>query len=117
MADEATKDIVNRLKSIEGHVRGIERMVDDIVEPKIPWYVLLEQFVNEVIRDDYNELIHDRRFIQHGIYLPDMYSEGCSVVIAEDTSGSIGKAELQAFVSEAVGILRSRSVKSVRVIA
>lgn len=33
MADEtttnvATADIINRLKSIEGHVRGIERMVD-----------------------------------------------------------------------------------------
>lgn len=28
MADEATTDILNRLKSIEGHVRGIERMVE-----------------------------------------------------------------------------------------
>ena len=29
MSDEVTTDIVNRLKSIEGHVRGIERMVED----------------------------------------------------------------------------------------
>lgn len=96
---------------------GIERMVEDLVTPKIPWYVLMEQFVNEIIRDDYNELIHDRRYIQYGIYLPDMYSEGCSVVVAVDTSGSIGQEELQAFVSETTGILRSRSVKNVRVIA
>lgn len=27
MADETTTNIINRLKSIEGHVRGIERMV------------------------------------------------------------------------------------------
>ena len=29
MSDEVTTDIINRLKSIEGHVRGIERMVED----------------------------------------------------------------------------------------
>jgi DNA-binding FrmR family transcriptional regulator len=28
MADEVTTNILNRLKSIEGHVRGIERMVE-----------------------------------------------------------------------------------------
>ncbi len=29
MTDETTADILNRLKSIEGHVRGIERMVEE----------------------------------------------------------------------------------------
>jgi DNA-binding FrmR family transcriptional regulator len=29
MADETTADLLNRLKSIEGHVRGIERMVEE----------------------------------------------------------------------------------------
>jgi DNA-binding FrmR family transcriptional regulator len=29
MDDEATGSIINRLKSIEGHVRGIERMVEN----------------------------------------------------------------------------------------
>jgi CsoR family transcriptional regulator, copper-sensing transcriptional repressor len=29
MADEYKQGILNRLKSIEGHVRGIQRMVDD----------------------------------------------------------------------------------------
>ncbi len=29
MADERTSDIVRRLKSVEGHVRGIERMVEE----------------------------------------------------------------------------------------
>jgi DNA-binding FrmR family transcriptional regulator len=29
MTDERTADIVRRLKSVEGHVRGVERMVDD----------------------------------------------------------------------------------------
>jgi len=27
--DEETKKIINRLKSIEGHVRGVEKMVED----------------------------------------------------------------------------------------
>jgi len=29
MADEYKQGIVNRLKSIEGHVRGVQRMVDE----------------------------------------------------------------------------------------
>ena len=29
MADNTTTDIVRRLKSVEGHVRGIEKMVDE----------------------------------------------------------------------------------------
>ena len=29
MADERTTNIVRRLKSVEGHVRGIERMVEE----------------------------------------------------------------------------------------
>ena len=29
MADERTTDIVRRLKSVEGHVRGVQRMVDE----------------------------------------------------------------------------------------
>jgi DNA-binding FrmR family transcriptional regulator len=29
MADETTTNILNRLKSIEGHVRGVERMVGE----------------------------------------------------------------------------------------
>ncbi len=29
MADQTTTDVLNRLKSIEGHVRGIQRMVEN----------------------------------------------------------------------------------------
>ena len=29
MAEECRQEIINRLKSIEGHVRGIERMVEN----------------------------------------------------------------------------------------
>jgi len=29
MADDQDQDIINRLKSIEGHVRGVQRMVDE----------------------------------------------------------------------------------------
>lgn len=96
---------------------GINRLIDDIVNPTIPWASILANFLNEVLYDDYDLLRSDRRFIQQGIYLPDLYSEGCSVVIAVDTSGSIGSAEIQLFVSECVGILSSRNVKSVRIMS
>lgn len=31
MAEECKQDIINRLKSIEGHVRGVQRMVEEDV--------------------------------------------------------------------------------------
>jgi len=96
---------------------GMERLVDDLLNPKIPWYQLLELYINEILRDDYDESHHDRRYVQQGFYLPDLYNEGAKVVIAVDTSGSIGGEEIKAFVSETVGILRSRCVTEARIIA
>jgi DNA-binding FrmR family transcriptional regulator len=56
MADEMTTNILNRLKSVEGHVRGIERMLEngeycvDIVNQILAVQRALEK-VNALILD------------------------------------------------------------------
>jgi len=56
MTDETTTQILNRLKSIEGHVRGIERMVEngdyciDIVNQVLAVQRALEK-VNAMVLD------------------------------------------------------------------
>jgi len=56
MTDETTTQILNRLKSIEGHVRGIERMVEngdyciDIVNQVLAVQRALEK-VNAIVLD------------------------------------------------------------------
>ncbi len=55
MTNEVTMDILNRLKSIEGHVRGIERMVEngdyciDIVNQIIAVQRALQKVTNMVL--------------------------------------------------------------------
>lgn len=107
---------------------GLERMVDDLIQPKIPWQVLLQRLLGQIDRSDYDWRRGDRRFtggisvrgpggrVVRGpqVYLPSLYNEQADVVVAIDTSGSIGPKELKAFLSEIMGILRSKNVKKVR---
>jgi DNA-binding FrmR family transcriptional regulator len=56
MDDETTQDMLNRLKSIEGHVRGIQRMVEsggyciDIVNQVLAVQRALQK-VNQLVLD------------------------------------------------------------------
>jgi len=95
----------------------LARLVEDVTAPKVPWQAIIEQFLTEVLRDDYDMMKQDRRFIEQGIYFPDLQSNATSVAVAVDTSGSIGKRELVAFVSEMTGLLRCRGIASMRVMA
>jgi len=107
---------------------GLDRMVEDLIQPKIPWQTLLERYLSEVLRSDYDWTRCDRRYLggmavvgldgnvtrDQAIYLPDLYNEGADIVVAVDTSGSIGQKELKRFVSEVVGMLRAKNVRSLR---
>jgi predicted metal-dependent peptidase len=102
----------------KGNLPGqLARLVEDVTAPRVPWQQIIEQFLTEVLRDDYDMLKQDRRFIEQGIYFPDLQSNATNVAVAVDTSGSIGKKELVAFVSEMAGILRCRGIANMRVFA
>jgi len=102
----------------KGNLPGqLARLVGDITEPKVPWQAIIEQFLTEVCRDDYDMMKQDRRFIEQGIYFPDLASNATSVGVIVDTSGSIGQKELTAFVSEMAGMLRCRGIASMRIMA
>lgn len=97
---------------------GLERLVKEILQPKMRWDRILDLLVPEVIRDDYDLTYPDRRFlVEPGIYLPDLFSEKRYVAVAVDTSGSRDQEDLKISVGEAVGIIRSRGVSRVRIMA
>jgi predicted metal-dependent peptidase len=80
---------------------GIERLVDDLVEPVLNWRELLKQFVDSVSKNDYNWMPPNRRYLHAGIVLPSLRSrELRNVVTVLDTSGSISRDELASFESE-----------------
>ncbi len=83
------------------------RHLQELLEPVIDWRAVLREFiVNSVKGNDYATWRRPaRRHLHAGIYLPSLLSDRVgSVVIAVDTSGSIGGHELQRFISEVVGV-------------
>jgi predicted metal-dependent peptidase len=85
---------------------GMERVVEDIVEPQLSWKELLSQFITKSIPFNYTYRRMSRKSICSGIYFPGVEKEEIKVTVVIDTSGSIGQDELTDFMSEAIGILK-----------
>jgi predicted metal-dependent peptidase len=85
---------------------GVDRLVEEILHPTVDWRDVLRAFVSQHARNDYAWSPPNRRFIHAGLYLPGLRSEELGdVVLAVDTSGSIGPQLLDRFAAEAQGIL------------
>jgi predicted metal-dependent peptidase len=85
---------------------GLGRAVEDVLHPPADWRAVLRDFVATHAKNDYSWLRPNRRFIARGLYLPGLHSEELGdVVLAVDTSGSIGEALLGAFAAEANAVL------------
>lgn len=87
---------------------SLERFVDAFVNPKVDWRELLRTAVMKSIGRDTHTWAkpHRRRLFTQGVVLPGYTGFGAgTVVVAVDTSGSIGRRELNAFLSETQAIL------------
>ena len=86
---------------------GLNRDLDDLLNPKVDWRQLLREFVTAVCngRDYSSWRKPNRRFLSQDIIMPSLVSERVGhMVIGIDTSGSIGGPELTQFLTEVVGI-------------
>lgn len=85
---------------------NLARLVDEIVNPCLDWRVILRRFVQQTASNDYSWFPPNRRYIYQNLYLPSVRSNSLPpMVIAVDTSGSIGSAEISQFASEITAIL------------
>jgi len=85
---------------------GLGRAVQDVLNPAADWKTVRREFVAAAAKTDYSWSRPNRRYVARGLYLPGLHSEELGeVVIAVDTSGSVGEQELAAFAGEAAGIL------------
>lgn len=95
-------------KIMAGKLGGDQhRSFDELTEPKIDWRkVLLDFVVSHVKGNDASSWRKpNRRHLYKDLYLPSMISERVgSVVLAIDTSGSIGGEQISRFLSEVKGI-------------
>lgn len=85
---------------------SMERLVEEFLNPKVPWAEVLRTFLTSAAKDDYSWARPNRRYSGAGVILPGMHSPKMGpVVVAVDTSGSIGQKEFDEFIAEVRGIL------------
>jgi predicted metal-dependent peptidase len=95
------------------------RDLKDLLEPKKDWRELLRDFISTTCAGkDYSTWRKpNRRYIGYNMLMPSSISESLGeIVVAIDTSGSIGERELRAFLSEVKGICDSVKPSKVRVL-
>ena len=80
---------------------GMERLVDEVLNPKVDWRDVLKRFVEKCRNDTRSWARPNRRYIAQGLYLPGVDGEAMGeLVVAVDCSGSIGQEELNQFAAE-----------------
>ena len=76
----------------------LARMIDHLLQPQLPWRMLLARYMSAVARDDYSYMRPSRR--EGDFILPTLRSHQLDVVVAVDTSGSIKDPEIEEFIDE-----------------
>lgn len=104
----AVKTAADAAKAMGKMPAGLERFVENLLKPKIPWTEKLRHaFTKKIGRDasDWNRL-HRRRYITQGVIMPSYKGFGCGeVVFCVDTSGSMSDDEIRQGLSECDAIL------------
>jgi len=106
--DQAIRQGVMAHQKIAGTNGGdLDRDLLDLLEPKVDWREMLREFVKSTCsaKDTSSWRRVNRRFLSTGIYMPSLIGEKVGhLVIAVDTSGSVGQEELSGFLTEVRGI-------------
>ena len=90
------------LAKAEGRLPGaVEETVRGAHASTIDWRTLLRRHMTDAAKRDYSWSVPNRRFIDAGLYLPSIRSEGIeAIAVIVDTSGSLDPDTLAAFWSE-----------------
>jgi predicted metal-dependent peptidase len=106
--DQAIRQGVMAHQKIAGTgAGGMDRDLLDLLEPKVNWREMLREFVKSTChaKDTSSWRRVNRRFLSTGMYMPSLIGEKVGhLVIAVDTSGSVGQEELSGFLTEVRGI-------------
>jgi predicted metal-dependent peptidase len=98
---------------------GGNRAIDQLLQPEVNWREVLREFITETCRgnDDSTWRQPSRRHLAMGMLRPSGITERVGeLVIAIDTSGSIGQHELTKCLSEIKGICDMVKPESVRIL-
>lgn len=100
--------MISEYQKTKGNIpAGLQRMVEEM-KPKENWRAILLAYLSES-KSDFDFMRRDRRTLDMPFYFPDLASVESleDVVVTVDTSGSIDSEELNTFIAEVRGILKT----------
>lgn len=96
---------------------ALERIAEQVKEPRADWRAALRRFIDPSSRKDYAWTRPNRRLVSRGVYLPGAINDGVRHLgVAIDTSGSIDTDKLALFQAELQSVLDNGAVDSVTVV-
>ena len=115
--DEAMHQAMN-LARAEGKLPGgVEETVRNAHASTLDWRSLLRRYMTDAARRDYSWSFPNRRFIDSGLYLPSIRSEGMdAIAVIIDTSGSLPAQTLADFWAELREVATEIQPESVHVL-
>lgn len=84
---------------------AMARLVDHLLQPQLPWRMLLARYMSATARTDYSFQRPSRR--EGTAILPSLHSKNIDIAVVLDTSGSISGEEMREFVTEVNAIKAS----------
>lgn len=103
----------NQAGNIPGHV---QRMLDKILNPKLPWNVLLQNYMSAKVKSEKSWSRRNKRFKK--VYMPSKLSSAMGDVnIYVDASGSVSDEEFLAYITEMHEIRDSLRPEMMKVIS
>lgn len=99
--------------SVPGH---IQRLLDEMFNPKLPWQVILANYMSAKTKAEKSWSRRNKRF--KSVYLPSRLSESMgNVNIYVDASGSVSQEDFQAYITEMHDIRDSLKPELMKVVA
>ena len=95
------------------------RQIEELLKPKVDWREVLRDFISSMCRgkDELSWRRFNKRLVANGYYMPTPIAETVGeVVVAIDTSGSIGDEQLSQFAGELASICEAVIPERVRVV-
>lgn len=124
MDDETLEKRVDRALREGGMLAGrlgskVPRCIEELLEEKVNWKNVLRDFITSATRgkDELSWRRFNKRLVSNDIYMPSLESETVGeIIVAIDTSGSIGMEDLSVFGTELYNICNNCQPEAVRVL-
>jgi predicted metal-dependent peptidase len=96
---------------------GVERLVDEILNPKVDWRTVLQQFVVRIKDENRSYARPNRRFIDWNIIMPSRDGEALGpLLFGVDCSGSVGQKETDQYAAEIIVVQQDHNPEVIHIV-